>query len=183
MSANLEKINELFERRDTQGIADLGGPAQIAKTLLETNTERGLETGVAASRTPKNTYPNDQKAAYADLVAIEIADYVVVRGEGDSIQVKGADLVRGDILKLKEGDIVPVDALVLNGLLMVDESDLTGETDLCAKAATTDCFLLGGTKIREGACTCVVLNVGSDSNLSKTAAVMTCNADDEENLK
>ncbi len=53
---------------------------------------------------------------------------IVIR-EGVEKRIPGRDVVRGDILVLKEGDRVPADAIVLSCLnLSVDESLLTGES-------------------------------------------------------
>lgn len=53
---------------------------------------------------------------------------LVVRG-GKQERIAGRDVVRGDILILREGDRVPADAVVLfSSNLLVDESLLTGES-------------------------------------------------------
>ena len=53
---------------------------------------------------------------------------IVIR-EGAEKRIPGRDVVRGDMLVLKEGDRVPADALVLSCLnLYIDESLLTGES-------------------------------------------------------
>ena len=53
---------------------------------------------------------------------------LVIR-DGAALQIPGADLVRGDLMVLSEGDRVPVDAcLVAAKELLLDESLLTGES-------------------------------------------------------
>ncbi len=53
---------------------------------------------------------------------------LVIR-DGEQIRVAGRDVVRDDILILKEGDRVPADAVILSeNNLLVDESLLTGES-------------------------------------------------------
>lgn len=51
---------------------------------------------------------------------------LVIR-DGSEQRVAGRDVVRGDILVLREGDRIAADAVVFNGRLEVDESLLTGE--------------------------------------------------------
>ncbi|CEP13878.1 hypothetical protein [Parasitella parasitica] len=79
-----------------------------------------------------------------------------------------ADLVPGDIVKVETGQIIPVDAAVLRGDIVVDESSLTGEplpirkfplrqADNCAMAKDFDCqsstgktnSLFSGTTIKQ----------------------------------
>ncbi len=56
----------------------------------------------------------------------------VVR-DGAARRVPGAEVVRGDLLVLREGDRVPADGRLLEGVLMVDESLLTGEAGAVPK--------------------------------------------------
>lgn len=58
----------------------------------------------------------------------------VVRG-GEAFRIPGQEVVRGDLLLLAEGDRVAADARVLEGLLQVDASLLTGESGLVLKRA------------------------------------------------
>jgi Ca2+-transporting ATPase len=52
---------------------------------------------------------------------------LVVRG-GAEQRIASREVVRGDLLVLREGDRVPADALLLQGQIFVDESLLTGES-------------------------------------------------------
>ncbi len=63
---------------------------------------------------------------------------LVIR-EGKQKRIAGREVVRGDILILKEGDRVPADAVLLSCLnLLVDESLLTGESVPVRKIVTGD---------------------------------------------
>jgi Ca2+-transporting ATPase len=60
---------------------------------------------------------------------------LVIR-EGKQKRIAGREVVRGDIIVLKEGDRVPADALVISCVnLLVDESLLTGESVPVRKSA------------------------------------------------
>jgi Ca2+-transporting ATPase len=68
---------------------------------------------------------------------------MVIR-DGVEKRIAGRDVVRGDILVVKEGDRVPADAVVLSCLnLSVDESLLTGESVSVRKSATKDITEMG----------------------------------------
>jgi len=55
------------------------------------------------------------------------------------------DLIKGNLILLERGDLVPIDADVLEGIAMVDESLLTGESAPVRKAPGDT--LIGGSKI------------------------------------
>ena len=59
---------------------------------------------------------------------------LVVR-DGEHVRIPGRDVVRGDLVLLNEGDRVPADGIVVEGVnLSVDESALTGESVPVRKA-------------------------------------------------
>lgn len=61
---------------------------------------------------------------------------LVVR-DGRQVRIAGRDVVRGDVVLLAEGDRVPADAVLVDGVnLSVDESALTGESVPVRKAPT-----------------------------------------------
>ena len=62
---------------------------------------------------------------------------LVIR-DGQELRIAGREVVRGDLLVLHEGDRVAADAQLLEGLLEVDESLLTGEAVPVAKFPATD---------------------------------------------
>ncbi len=61
---------------------------------------------------------------------------LVIR-DGEEQRIAGRDVVRGDLLVLHEGDRIAADAELLEGLLEVDESLLTGEAVPVAKMPAT----------------------------------------------
>lgn len=87
---------------------------------------------------------------------------VVRNGQIKQINVK--DLVVGDVCFIKYGDIVPADGLIIQSNdIKVDESSLTGETNLVKKNETKNIVLLSGTYIMEGSGKYLVTAVGLKS--------------------
>jgi len=75
------------------------------------------------------------RAALKKLAGVVAPRARVIRG-GEQIDIATADLVPGDLLLLKEGDIVHADAVVRTGFnLALDESQLTGEAEPVLKRA------------------------------------------------
>ncbi|HZD12528.1 MAG TPA: HAD-IC family P-type ATPase, partial [Candidatus Binatus sp.] len=68
--------------------------------------------------------------------------------EADSrktVAVRSVDLRKSDLILLEKEDTIPIDAVVLEGIAMVDESLLTGESTPVRKAPGDD--LIGGSRI------------------------------------
>lgn len=56
----------------------------------------------------------------------------------------------GDIARIKYGDLLPTDGILLQSNdLKIDESSLTGESDLIKKSLDKDPILLSGTQFEE----------------------------------
>jgi P-type Cu+ transporter len=78
------------------------------------------------------------------------------------------DICVGDVLRIRPGEKVPVDGVVLSGHSQIDESMLTGEPMPVAKAQGDK--LTGGTLNREGALTMRAQKVGASTVLAQIVA-------------
>jgi cation-transporting ATPase E len=71
-----------------------------------------------------------------DQIALLARAKVAVRRDSQEQQIDPAELVLGDVLIIRAGDQIPVDGVVVGeGRIEVDESALSGESDLISKAA------------------------------------------------
>jgi len=76
-----------------------------------------------------------------DQIAVLARPTVTVVRDGGEREVAAAELVEGDIIRLQAGDQAVVDGRLLgDGSLEVDESLLTGESDLIRKTAGNEIF-------------------------------------------
>lgn len=74
-----------------------------------------------------------------------------VKPDGTTETVKSSELEKGDTVLLKEGDTVPADGQLVEGVLVVNESMMTGESEPRVREAGGDKdSLLGGTSIVSG---------------------------------
>nr|XP_056706497.1 plasma membrane calcium-transporting ATPase 1-like [Euleptes europaea] len=106
--------------------------------------------------------------------------FTVIRA-GQVIQVPVSELVVGDVAQIKYGDLLPADGILLQGHdLKIDESSLTGESDLVKKSLTEDPILLSGTHVMEGSGRMVITAVGVNS---QTGIILTLLGVGEDNEK
>ncbi|XP_071937977.1 putative calcium-transporting ATPase 13, plasma membrane-type [Coffea arabica] len=87
----------------------------------------------------------------------------VVRN-GRRQQISIFEIVVGDVVRLKIGDQVPADGLLLEGhSLSIDESSMTGESDHLEVNQNQNPFLFSGTKVADGYGQMLVTSVGMNT--------------------
>jgi len=93
-----------------------------------------------------------------------------IAADGSEAEVPLHEVHAGDVLRVRPGEKVPVDGVVLDGESHVDESMLTGEPMPVAKAK--DDALTGGTMNQEGALTMRAQKVGGATMLAQIVALV-----------
>ena len=88
-----------------------------------------------------------------------------IAADGSETDIPLTDVVKGDRLRIKPGEAVPVDGMVTEGKSSVDESMLTGEPLPVAKEATS--LLTGGTVNGTGSLVMEAQAVGADTMLAR----------------
>ncbi|WP_298739292.1 copper-translocating P-type ATPase [uncultured Psychrobacter sp.] len=88
-----------------------------------------------------------------------------VNDKGEEVEVSLDEVVAGDHLRVRPGEKLPVDGMVVEGSSSVDESMVTGEPIPVTKEQGDD--ITGGTVNGTGTLLVEAVNVGEDSVLSK----------------
>lgn len=91
--------------------------------------------------------------------------HVIRNGSEQTIPLE--DIVKDDVLSLSSGAQIGTDSILLDGTLEVNESMLTGESDLILKKAGD--FLYSGSFVVSGKATAKVENVGAENYAAKMA--------------
>jgi len=89
---------------------------------------------------------------------------VAVR-DGAEVELDLDQIVLDDIIRLGRGDQIPADAMVVSGEALVNESLLTGESDLIKKQPGSE--LMSGSFIDSGLLRARVIHVGADNYVAK----------------
>ncbi len=117
--------------------------------VMVLNTGIGIVQEVRAKRT-------------LDQLKVLIAPTIMVRRDGIEQPVTPPELVIDDLIELRQGDQVPVDAVVVESrALEVDESALTGEADPVSKRVDDE--VQSGSAVIAGSALVVATRVGSDA--------------------
>ncbi len=93
-----------------------------------------------------------------------------IEDDGGESDVPLEQVKAGDLLRVRPGEKVPVDGVVLDGESHVDESMLTGEPMPVAK--TKDAPLTGGTMNQDGALTMRAQKVGGETMLAQIVTLV-----------
>eukprot|EP00340_Litonotus_pictus_P000633 CAMPEP_0170521718 /NCGR_PEP_ID=MMETSP0209-20121228/7085_1 /TAXON_ID=665100 ORGANISM="Litonotus pictus, Strain P1" /NCGR_SAMPLE_ID=MMETSP0209 /ASSEMBLY_ACC=CAM_ASM_000301 /LENGTH=1049 /DNA_ID=CAMNT_0010808745 /DNA_START=1 /DNA_END=3150 /DNA_ORIENTATION=- len=106
----------------------------------------------------------------------------------DGLEIKEVDvdeIVVGDILHLAIGDISPADGILIKDSVTMDESAMTGESDLQVKVALEEKmtnkvnpFIISGTQVMDGSGKMLVLAVGPNKVSGKSDDLMEAETDE-----
>ncbi len=105
-----------------------------------------------------------------ELLKKKLAVRAKVLRDGAWVIKEARELVPGDIIAVKLGDVTPADAQIVNGELSIDQSVLTGES-LPVSARQAD-IVYSGSIVRQGEARCVVVNTGSNTFFGRTAELV-----------
>ena len=104
-----------------------------------------------------------------DKLAIVVANEIVALRDGVETNVRTDDIVQDDVIKLGRGDQIPADCEVIDSSCQVNESLLTGESDLITKRPGDT--LMSGSFVNSGSVWAKVVHVGAENYSSKIANV------------
>jgi H+-transporting ATPase len=106
-----------------------------------------------------------------DALKAQLAVKCRVRRDGDWVTPPSRELVPGDVIRMRMGDIVPADARLLDGdPVQVDQSALTGES-LPVTAGPGDA-VYSGSVIKQGEAGALVYATGTGTYFGKTAELV-----------
>jgi Ca2+-transporting ATPase len=113
-----------------------------------------------------------QDQQFSEMVDLKADRLVAVLRDHQERTISVLDLVVGDVMLLRPGEVLPCDGLYLTGFgLRCDESAATGEAYLVPKGAD-NVFFIGGAKVMAGSGAMLVLSVGANSTYGKIQATL-----------
>lgn len=103
-------------------------------------------------------------SAIEDLLAMQVKTVQLLE---DGVEKElPIDVVQvNDVLKVRPGDVIPLDGILIEGTASIDESMLTGEAIFVSKKTGEAVF--GGTILQQGSFTMQVTEIGKDTVLAQ----------------
>jgi H+-transporting ATPase len=108
--------------------------------------------------------------AALELLKQRLSPKVRVRRDGMWVEAPAADIVPGDVVQLSLGGIVPADLCILAGLLLLDQSMLTGESIPVETGPQSAAY--AGALVRRGEAIAEVVATGMRTYFGRTAELV-----------
>lgn len=124
-----------------------------------------LFIGVVVSNIAIGIFQEVRSKITVDRLSIFSEKKITAIRDGKETEIRREDIVLDDIILLKRGSQIPADCIVFDGECKVNESLLTGESDLIVKSKDEE--LLSGSFLASGKCLAKVTKVGMDCYAAK----------------
>lgn len=106
-----------------------------------------------------------------DALKAQLALKALTRRNGKWQETDASELVPGDVVKIRIGDIIPADMKLTDGdYISVDQAAITGESLPVNKTKEDVCY--SGTVVKQGEMTGIVTATGDQSYFGKTAGLV-----------
>jgi H+-transporting ATPase len=93
-----------------------------------------------------------------------------VRREGKWSNIPAREIVKGDIVRVRIGDLLPADLKIIEGSLSLDQSVLTGESGVVERSAGEIAY--SGSAVKRGEATGIVYATGTKTYFGKTISLL-----------
>ena len=158
-------VYALFQMADALAMGDVHMSAMIAMDNLYLESAGTILALVTVGKYLETRSKSKTGGAIEALIDLAPKTATVVAGDGSEQTVDADDIQLGQIVRVRPGESVPVDGVVLDGTSAIDESALTGESIPVQKHPGDT--VSAATVNRTGAFTFRATRVGADTNLAK----------------
>lgn len=142
----------------------------IVSFLLHRNFDGWLIAGLLLFNGIVGFWQEMRAAKTVESLKAKLTVMVRVLRNGDWLNLPSMAIVPGDILRIRTGDFLVADMLLINGHLQVDKSALTGESALIdAKENET---IYAGSIVKNGECTALVIATATNTLFGKTEGLI-----------
>ena len=100
----------------------------------------------------------------------ELTPLAAMKRSDNWVTKPAKELVVGDLISLRQGDIIPADARLLDNAIQVNESSITGEAASVHRQVNQTVY--AGTEVLTGHTLAVVTAIGADSRSGKTITLL-----------
>lgn len=176
-----EGYNEIMEKKINPFLNFLSyfwGPipvmievAAILSLIIQHYTDFFIILVLLLMNTLISFWHNSKASNAIEMLKKKLSPEARVKRDSDWKVIPSRELVKGDVIRLRLGAIVPADARIIEGdYLECDESSLTGESMSVTKNLRE--VVYSGAVVVRGECNAVVTETGSETYFGKTAKLI-----------
>ncbi|MDY4040485.1 MAG: heavy metal translocating P-type ATPase [Collinsella sp.] len=158
-------VYAMFVMADQLAAADVHGAMTTAMDNLYLEAAGTILALVTVGKYLETRSKSKTGGAIEKLIDLAPKEATLVAEDGTETVVPADSIQLGQVIRVKPGESVPVDGVVLDGLSAVDESALTGESIPVEKKAGDT--VSAATINRTGTFTFRATRVGADTNLAR----------------
>jgi H+-transporting ATPase len=144
--------------------------AVVLQLVLHKYVESGVIGGLLLFNAALGFFQESRAQATLAALKSRLALLAAVRRDGAWKTLPAKELVRGDLVKLSLGGVVPADVRLLAGSILLDQSMLTGESVPIEAGPGLQTF--AGALVRRGEATAVVTATGTHTKFGRTAELV-----------
>src|ERR1700678_838689 len=142
----------------------------VLQVLLHKYFEAAIIAGLLIFNAALGYFQEGRAQATLAALKSRLALNASVRRDGKWTTVAAAGLVRGDLVKLSLGEVVPADVHLIGGSILLDQSMLTGESLPIEAGPGLDTY--AGALVRRGEATAEVTATGVHTKFGRTAELV-----------
>src|SRR5579864_966346 len=142
----------------------------VLSTVLKKYSDLGVVSALLVVNAVLSFMQERRAAGVVEALRRRLQVNARVRRESNWQVIPARELVPGDIVRVRPGDIIPADVKLLTGELTVDQSALTGESRDVNKASGG--VLSSGSVVRKGEGNSVVMLTGAKTYFGRTTELV-----------
>lgn len=142
----------------------------LLEWILGKYLEMFVVSGLLAFNVLLGFFQEEKANAALALLKTKLKTQARVKRDGTWLVVPARELVPGDVVRVRAEDFVSADLKIVEGGAEVDQSSLTGESQLLTKKTAE--VLYGGSIVRRGEITGVVVATGPRTYLGRTVELV-----------
>jgi H+-transporting ATPase len=144
--------------------------AMVLQIGLGAYVEAGVIGGLLLFNATLGFIQEGRASAVLAALKKRLAPTALVRRDGAWVRLPASELVPGDAIRLALGALVPADARIISGSVMVDQSMLTGESVPVDANASSPVY--AGSLVRRGQAVAEVIATGSRTYFGRAAELV-----------
>jgi len=170
-------VEDVAEHPIQRGLKKLWAPvpwmleaAVVLQLALGEYAEAGAVAVLLLFNAGLSFFQEGRAQATLDALKTRLAITASARRDGAWKALPAGELVRGDIVKLSLGAVVPADVRLIDGSVLVDQSTLTGESVPIEAGAGFETY--AGALIRRGEAVAEILATGARTKFGRSAELI-----------